>query len=645
VANYGNESMRTQSDLEAMRMYPNNFLGSDSLDGATQTIKEILSNSVDEANSGYGQEINLIIDENGAVTVEDFGRGLPMDFNKKEDMFNWEIAFCTLHGGGKFKDDRSSYNSSSGQHGIGAAAMQLSSEFCDVFVKRDGFIYEMHFKKGSPIGNLKKKRDQDKPQSTGTIITWKPDLEVFTEVDFDLDIIKEWVKLQSIVNGGIKFNLVDKRANFQEEFFYENGIIDYAKENLGSNNLSDLIYFECSGKGRDTVKRHPYEVNGKVLFAFTDKPETLYFHNSIPLEYGGSPKKAMEDAFTQFFTDQLKKDNKLKGELKFEDIKDNLLFVSATTTQIPPSFENQTKKAISNKFIQEFLTGQILLQLENWSKESPMEFEKVRNQISINNESRLTAAAHRALTRQKLTKNIGGMKNKIDNFVDCRTKDVTKREIYVCEGLSALGSLKQARNPEYQALFPIRGKIKSVYKIKPSDALASETVKNIIQLVGTGINSKTTKCNIDELRFEKIIFAHDQDIDGLHIASLLLTLFYTFMPEVIQNGNVYSLQTPLYEITYKDGNKVFAYSDQEMIDLTRDKPCKISRNKGLGEIDAQDMKLCLDPKTQHLIQYTMEDAEHAAYFIDLFMGADPAVRKEYIAENMHNYELEDIDQE
>jgi DNA gyrase subunit B len=632
--NYGNESMRIQSDLEAMREFPNNYLGTDDIAGATQTIKEILSNSVDEANAGYGDKIILTIDSNGAVTVEDFGRGLPMDFNKSQNEYNWHIAFCTLHGGGKFKGSRDNYNSSAGQHGIGAAATQLSSEFCNVIVKRDGYVYDMKFKKGVPVGELKRKKATNK--MTGTKITWKPDLDVFTDIDFDTNEINEWVYLQSIVNEGITFIFKDERVNLEKEYYIENGIFGYVDKQLKENGLTDAISFECKGTGRDTAKRLPYEVKAKVVFGFTENAETLYFHNSIPLEYGGSPKRAMETAFTQFFTEALKKVGKIKGELKFEDIRENLLFISSTYTQIPPSFENQTKKSISNKFIQDFLTGQILQKLQEWSTTNAMEFDKVLTQISINNESRVSAAAHRVITKQKLTKNVGGISNRVENFTDCRSKDETIKQLYICEGKSALSSLKQARNPEYQALYPIRGKIRSVYKISTKEALKNNEVQSIVTLVGTGIKEK---CNIDDIRFSKIIISCDQDDDGLHIQALLVTLFYTLMPQVITEGYLYALQTPLYEIHYKDGTEALAYTEKELIDLTKGKQCKVSRNKGLGELDASTMSLCLAPETQKLTQFTMEDVKHAQEFIELFMGTDSGVRQEYIGENMYLYEL------
>lgn len=653
---YGNDSLSIQSDKDAIRMYPNVHLGSADINGAMQTIKEILSNSVDEAIAGYGNTINLTIHKDGSVTVEDFGRGLPMDYNKNEDKYNWEIALCILHGGGKFKNTKSnSYaTETAGQHGIGSSATQLSSEFCTVASKRDGYIYTMHFEKGEPVGKLSKVKDSDGKvsQITGTTFTWKPDIEVFTDIDFDINSIVEWVKLQAIANKNIYFNVIDERNSYNNTFYYEHGIYDYAAELISSSTntsdhnivLSELIKINGSGVGRDTIKRPTYEVCSNIVFSFCNTPTTMYFHNGLHLEYGGSPKHAMEDAFTQFFTTALKKKGILKSkELKFDDIKENLLFICATTTQVPPSFENQTKKAISNKFIQEFLTSQILNKLTEWSSTATLEFDKVCEQISINNESRNAAISHRAITKQKLTKNLNGMKNKIPNYVDCRSKDVTKKELYIAEGTSALSALKQARDPETQALMPIRGKIKSVYKVKQTDALNSELIKHLIQLIGTNINTKTTKCDVSAINFDKIIFATDADQDARHIVSLLLTLFYTFMPEVIEAGHVYHLKTPLYEIFYKDGTEALAYDDDEKEALIKNKQVKhINRNKGLGEIDAHMMKICLDPNTRQLVQFTLKDAELAKQYMDLFMGADSSVRKEYIEEHMHEYDLTEI---
>lgn len=769
MANYGNNTMRLQDDREAMRTYPNNYVGSDDINGVFQTLKEILSNAVDEANAGFGKEVNIKINKNNEISIEDFGRGLPMAYNSVEKLYNWEIALCRLHGGGKFKDDRSSYNSSSGQHGIGAAATQLSSEFMDVISKRDGYEYVMHFEKGLPVGKLEKTKLSDK--ATGTKITWKPDIEVFTEIEIPLEMITEWLRLQAIVNKGLKINFTDERHDVEEVFYYEKGIEEYAEQ---KNNLSEVIYFEVEGAGQDTPTRPIYEVKGELVFAVTENPETMYFHNTIPLEYGGSPNKAMEAAFLEFFNHV----DKFK-DLTVDDITQNLLFISSTYTVIPPSFENQTKKAISNKFIQDFLTNQILIKLQEWKKTNPLDFETLLKRVKVNNESRKSAALHRELKKKKLTENISGIKTRIDNYVDCRSKDTGQRELYICEGLSALSSLKQARDADYQALLPIRGKILSTMKASPSRVLENKLLKDITNLIGVGINSKSTKVNMDNLNFNKIIMAcftgdtkvatlngdltfneligrddvwvyakdidgntvttkayniqkikdvnklvkitlnngeeikstldhnfmltnrsykeakdlsigeelmthkhieehnlkvvnkefiylerpepvycltadtyHnfalsagvfvkncDADLDAYHIIALMLTFFYNFMPELLLEGKVYSLVTPLFEITYKDGTKAFAYTEEERAKLV--KPgCKVSRNKGLGEVNADIMAKCLHKDTQHLIQYTLEDGKLADEYMKLFMDTDVEPRKEYIIDNMNKYEVD-----
>lgn len=650
---YGSDSIQSQTDLEAVRMYPNVYLGSNDLAGATQTIYEILANSVDEANSGFGDKISITIHKDNSVTVGDHGRGVPMSMNKKEGKYAYEMIFCQLHAGGKLKGSRNHYNSSAGQHGIGSAASNLSSEWFKVESRRDGFIYKMNFIKGVPEGKLEKIKDDKIKQKTGTIISWRPDPSIFTEIDFDIEKLKYWIKSQAICSDNVEFVLKDERNGFKESYKYENGILSYAKELLGEEDkLADITIFEESGSGKDQANRPNYKVNAKVAFAFTNKTNHYsFYHNSIPLPVGGAPKRGMQKAFTEYFKSELKKagNSSVAKDLEFEDIAESLICVISTFTQEPPSFSNQTKEAISNKFIEDFLTQQITKHLKSWAKENPMELEKVTNQVSVNFQSRKSASAQKLATKQKLTSKLK-MDDKIKNFVDCRSKDPSEKELFIAEGLSAQGSLKSARDANTQALLPIRGKLLNTLKTDYSTIFKNELVMDIMKLVGTGVEMKAGKNNklgnfdYDNLRFNKIIIAADADIDGKHIESLLITLFYKLTPKLIENGHLYILQTPLFEIEYTgDKKKYFAFTEEEMEDMIKDKKCKVGRNKGLGEIDASDFAQFMHPDTRHLIQVSIEEAKSAKDMLELFMGNDSNIRKEFITEHSSEYDNLDLE--
>lgn len=652
---YGSESIKSQSELEALRMYPNVYLGSNDLAGATQTIYEILANSVDEANSGFGDKISLTIHKDNSVTIQDHGRGVPMDMNKKEGRYAYELVFCTLHAGGKLKGSRNNYNSSAGQHGIGATATNFSAEWFKVESRRDGYIFKVSFKEGILDGKFEKVKDTKSPQKTGTIISWKPDEKVFTDINFDIEELQYWVKSQAICSDNVEFVLEDKRGEgLKESYKYENGILSYAKELLGENDkLADINLFEASGSGKDQANRPNYTVNAKVAFAFTQNTNHYsFYHNSIPLPTGGAPKRAMQRAFTEYFKSELKKSNQAASkEIEFDDVAESLICIISTTTQEPPSFENQTKKSISNKFIEDFLTLQITKHLQEWAKNNPLELDKVTNQISINIQSRKSASAQKLATKQKLSGKIK-LDDRIKNFVDCRNKDAEDRELFIAEGLSAMGSLKQARNGESQALLAIRGKILNTLKVDYNTIFKNELIMDIMKLVGTGVemsgnkkNDKLGNFDINNRRFDKIIIATDQDVDGLHIIALCLTLFYKLTPELLKQGYVYFLDTPLYEIQITDGKDkgkmLYAFTDEEMAEMTKGKKCKVSRNKGLGEVNSDVMSIFMAPETRRLTQATMEDGKEAEKIFELFMGSDSTDRKEFIT--LHGKEYTDLD--
>jgi len=646
--NYDNNSIRALEKTEQVRLKPAVIFGSNDINGCIQSIFEILSNSIDEAREGYGDNIELTIHKDNSITVKDHGRGVPMAMNRKEGKYNFELVFDHLYAGGKYNSK--DYTYSLGTNGLGATATNYASQWFKVESIRDGKKYSVEFNEGVLVGKMKSEPCKD---PTGTTISFLPDLDVFTDIIVDKQIIIDTLKSQAIVNAGLTFKFKDEREKYKETFCYPEGVLGYAKELAGDTPLTDPIHFTFEGSGKDRADKPNYKVKGEVVAIFNNKhTDSLYFHNSSPLLYGGSPRRAREKALMEFFKTELKKtDNNRAKELEFDDIQDSKIFIS-NTFSTETSYENQTKRAINNKFIEDFLTQQITKYLKEWAKEKPMELDKVTNQVSINIQSRKSASAQKLATKQKLTNKIK-LDDRIKNFVDCRNKDPENRELFIAEGLSAMGSLKQARNGESQALLAIRGKILNTLKTDYNTIFKNELIMDIMKLVGTGVEMKGKGKNnignfdIDNRRFDKIIIATDQDVDGLHIISLCLTLFYKLTPELIKQGHIYFLDTPLYEIQIQEGKNKgkmkYAFTDQEMLEMTKDIKCKVSRNKGLGEVDYQTMAIFMAPATRHLTQVTMEDAKEAEKILELFMGSDSADRKEYIT--LHGKEYTDLDLE
>ena len=645
---YGNESIRRLEETDKVRKKPSVIFGSKDINGCIQSLFEILSNSIDEAREGHGTEIELTVHKDNSITVKDYGRGVPMAMNKKEKEYNWKLVFCTLYSGGKYDND--GYTYSLGTNGLGATATNYASKWFKVESIRDNKKYTMSFIEGVEQDKLKV---EDCDKHTGTTISFLPDLEVFDDIVIDKQTIIDILKAQAVVNSGLKFKFKDERESFKEEYCYPEGILGYAKEIAGEETLTDALNFNFEGAGKDRADKPNYKVKGEVVILFGNKnSEALYFHNSSPLSYGGSPRRAKEKALMEFFKQEIKKtDNNKAKELEFDDIQDSMIFIS-NTFSTETSYENQTKKAINNKFIEDFLTQQITKNLREWAKENPMELEKVTNQVSINIQSRKSASAQKLATKQKLTSKIK-IDDKIKNFVDCRSKDSSERELLIAEGLSALGSLKQSRDANTMALLAIRGKILNTLKTDYNTIFKNELIMDIMKLVGTGVEMKQGKNNklgnfdYNNLRFNKIIICTDEDVDGLHIISLCLTLFYRLTPELIKKGHIYFLDTPLFEIQVMEGKDkgktLYAFTEQEMKEMTRDRRCKVSRNKGLGEVNQDVMEIFLHPDTRHLTQVTIEDAKKAEEMLNLFMGNDSAPRKDYIT--IHGKEYTDLDLE
>ncbi|MCR4766731.1 MAG: DNA topoisomerase [Saccharofermentans sp.] len=653
---YGNESIQMLKGEDRVRLRPAVIFGSDNLEGCIHSFFEILSNSIDEAREGHGDKIIITRFADGTIEVEDFGRGIPMDYNAKEGRFNWELVYCELYAGGKYNNNSSGdYEFSLGLNGLGACATQYASEFFNVTVFRDHTKYDMSFKKGVPVTELMQEPYRFK--RTGTIQRWKPDTEVFTEIIIPLATFKEIIKRQSVINSGIEFVLKDAESGEEFSFIYPEGIKGYVEELSDMRGFTDVYTFSGEGKGRDKEDRDEYKVRAEVAFCFNNEVNALeYFHNSSFLEHGGSPDKAVRNAFVAEIDKQIKQRDKYKANesrIIFQDVADSLILVTNTfSTQT--SYENQTKKAINNKFIQEFLVDLIKTNLQIWFIEHKPDADKIIEQVLINKRSREQSESQRITVKKKLMEKTD-VTNKVKKFVDCRSKDPEKRELFICEGDSALGSLLTARDPEYQALMPIRGKILNIQKASLQSVFASDIIMDLIRVMGCGIEVRGKKLPKDipqfdeeRLKFNKVIITADMDVDGSHIVCLVTTMIYKLCPQLIERGYLYYAMTPLFEITDRTGKKpetLYAFSDAERDKLVAGKDPKkitIQRSKGLGENDAEMMAKFITPGTRRFIRITSAEAEEMEKWFDLFMGNDVAPRKQYIEAHGHEF-MDELD--
>ncbi len=648
-ASYGNDNITSLKGADRVRKRPAVIFGSDGLEGCEHSIFEILSNSIDEAREGYGDKIIVTRYMDKSVEVQDFGRGIPMDFNTKENRYNWELVFCEMYAGGKYDTNNGgSYEFSLGLNGLGLCSTQYASEYMEAEVHRDGYRYVMKFKQGEPDGELLKEEYTKK--DTGSRTRWKPDLNVFTDIDVPLEYYQETIKRQSIVNAGVRFILKDETPKGFDtyEYLYKDGIMDYVKEFAGEDAFSTPQFWQTERVGRDRADKPDYKVKINAALCFSNKKRLKeYYHNSSWLEYGGAPEKAVRSAFVSQVDAYLKQNGKyLKSDSKisFQDIEDCLiLVVSSLSTQT--SYENQTKKAINNKFIQEAMTDFFRHQLEVYFIENRLEAEKIADQILINMRSRVKAESTR-LNLKKTLQSSNDLANRVQKFVDCRSKDVNERELFIVEGDSALGACKQARDATFQAIIPIRGKILNCLKSEYDKIFKNEIITDLIKVLGCGVEvrSKSSKdlssFNIDNLRWNKIIICTDADVDGFQIRTLVLTMIYRLMPTLINEGKVYIAESPLYEINSK-GETWFAYTEREKTDVLNqigNNKYTIQRSKGLGENDADMMSLTtMNPSTRRLIKIQAEEAEKTAQVFDLLLGDNLAGRKEHIAESGHLY--------
>lgn len=654
TAEYNNESITKLEGADRVRKRPAVIFGSDGIDGCQHSVFEIISNSIDEAREGYGKRIVITAFEDGSIEVQDFGRGAPVDYNNKEQCYNWELLYCEMYAGGKYNtNDGENYEYSLGLNGLGLCSTQYASEYMDVEIKRDGFLYTLHFEKGKNIGGLKKEPYAGK--DTGTKTRWKPDLEVFTDIKIPVEYYLDILKRQAVANDGLLFIFKNQVGNKFEtyDFVYPNGIKDYVAELVGDKALTSLQVWHTERKGRDREDKPDYKVKINAAVTFSNQVHLKeYYHNSSWLEYGGAPEKAVRYAFTAQIDNYLKQNNKYQkneSKITFTDIEECLtVVVSSFSTQT--SYENQTKKAINNKFIYEAMSDFFRHQLEIYFIENKAEAEKIAEQVLINKRSRERSERER-LNLKKTLQSSNDMANRVQKFVDCRSRDVAERELYIVEGDSALGSCKLARDAAFQAIMPVRGKILNCLKAEYEKIFKSDIITDLLKVLGCGVevkskaNKNLSNFDINNLRWNKIVICTDADVDGFHIRTLILTMIYRLMPTLINEGKVFIAETPLYEINTKSMT-YFAYDEnekKEILEKIGDEKYTLQRSKGLGENQPDMMNLTtMNPETRRLIKIMPEDGALTSEMFDLLLGDNLQGRKDYISDNGYLY-MEDAD--
>ena len=653
---YDNESISSLKGADRVRKRPGVIFGSDGLEGCEHSFFEILSNSIDEAREGHGDRIEIVRYADGSIQVEDFGRGIPLDYNSKEERYNWELVYCELYAGGKYNNNSGeNYEFSLGLNGLGACATQYASEYFDVTVFRDGFKHSLHFEKGENIGGLVKESTRFK--RTGTIQKWKPDRDVFTEIHIPLESFVQVIKRQAVVNSGVTFVLTDEASGETMNFCYPQGILGYVEELDDGKGISKPFLFESTGRGKDRDDKPDYKVRSQIAFCFNNEINVLeYYHNSSFLEHGGAPDKAVRAAFTAEIDRQIRLRDKYKsGESKitFQDIADSLILVTSSfSTQT--SYENQTKKAINNKFIQEFMNELIRTKMEVWFIENKSDADKVVEQLLINKRSRENAEKTRLNVKKKLMGNLD-INNRVKKFVDCRTRDVNERELYIVEGDSALGSCKMGRDSEFQAIMPVRGKILNCLKADYDVIFKSDIIVDLLKVLGCGVeiqskhNKDLSSFALDQLRWNKIIICTDADVDGYQIRTLILAMLYRLTPTLINEGKVFIAESHLFEITYRNKKQeetLFAFTEKEKADILTKYPPEhltIQRSKGLGENEPEMMwETTMNPASRRLIKVQPDEAKRTSEVFDLLLGDNLAGRKAHIEKNGHLY-LEMLD--
>lgn len=625
-AEYGADQIQILEGLEAVRKRPGMYIGSTSSKGLHHLVYEIVDNSVDEALAGFCDTIDVIINEDNSITVIDNGRGIPVGINKKAGLPAVEVVFTILHAGGKFGGG--GYKVSGGLHGVGASVVNALSEWLEVVIYSEGKMYKQRYERGKVVYPLSEIGDTDKQ---GTMVTFKPDAEIFEETVYDYDILKQRLREMAFLTKNIKIILQDKRLGQETErtFHYEGGIIEYVEYlNRHKNPIYDNIIY-CEGRKDSVYVEVAFQHNGTYN-------EGIYsFVNNITTPEGGTHLAGFKNALTKVFNDYARSQKILKdneANLSGEDIREGLTAI--VSVKIPePQFEGQTKQKLGNSEARGAVDSIVSEQLTIFLEQNPVVAKMIVEKSVLAQRARDAARKARELTRRKSALEGLSLPGKL---ADCSDKNPKNCEIYIVEGDSAGGSAKTARSRATQAILPLRGKILNVEKSRLDKILVNEEIKAMITAFGTGISEDF---DISKLRYHKIIIMTDADVDGAHISTLLLTFLYRFMPDLIKEGHVYLAQPPLYKV---EKNKIirYAYSDEELnailTELGRDGNNKIQRYKGLGEMDAEQLwDTTMDPEKRVLLRVNMDDEATSELDVtfNTLMGDKVEPRREFIEAN------------
>ncbi len=655
---YNDQSIKALKGADRVRKRPSVIFGSDGLEGCEHSFFEILSNSVDEAREGHGSEIRVTVFQDKSIEVDDRGRGVPLGWNEAEGRWNWDLIYCELYAGGKYENNKggAAYEYSLGLNGLGACATQCASEYMIVKSFDGTTERSIRFRRGEVNGELQERPLTPKEKRTGTVVLWRPDLKVFTDINIPPEFFRDTLHRQAVVNPGITFRLFleqEDESFTEEKFVYENGISDYLAERAGEAALTAPVLWHLETQGRDREDLDEYKFKADISFCVSNTVNMLeYYHNSSFLEYGGSPDRAVKLAFTYAVDKYLKANNrytKNESKVTFNDIADCLVLVINSFSTLT-SYENQTKKAINNSFIAEALNEFLRRQLEVYFIENPKAAELFANQVLINKHSRETAERARVDVKKKLAGSIDAA-NRVEKFVNCRSKDPNVAELYIVEGDSALGSCKLARNAEFQAIIPVRGKTLNCLKSDYDKIFKSEIITDLLKVIGCGVEIQSKKqkdlsaFDLNNLRWSKIIICTDADEDGFQIRTLLLTLFYRLLPTLLAEHKVFIAETPLFEITTKE-ETFFAFDEFEKAEILKklgNKKYTLQRSKGLGENEPEMMSLTtMNPETRRLISVSPADAAATEIIFDTLLGDNLPARKQFITENGSRY-MKDID--
>jgi DNA gyrase subunit B len=635
---YSAGQIQVLEGLEAVRKRPAMYIGSTDSRGLHHLVYEVVDNSIDEALAGYCDAIDVTIHEDGSVTVSDDGRGIPVDTHEEYDRPALEVIMTVLHAGGKF--DSKSYQVSGGLHGVGVSVVNALAQRLEVEVKRDGAVWRHAFERGAPQGDIERVRDMESDESNGTSIRFWPDTEIFDATEYKYSTLANRLRELAFLNSGVAITLADERDDTGETFQYDGGIREfvYYLNETKSPLHEDVIYFDDEAEGQDG------RIQVEVAMQATDELQGSIhaFANNINTREGGTHLTGFKTALTRVVNDYATDQGMLgdlDSNLKGEDIREGLTAV-ISIKHPDPQFEGQTKTKLGNGDVRGVVESTMHENLDTFFEETPSTAKAIVSKAVEAAKARKAAKKAEELTRRKSALDSTSLPGKL---ADCQTKDPSESEIFITEGDSAGGSAKQGRNPEFQAILPLGGKILNVEKHRLDRVLENEEIRNMITALGTGVGDEF---DADNVRYEKIIFMCDADVDGAHIRTLLLTLFYRYMRPLLEAGYVYAAQPPLYRIRYRGETydvMTEAERDRVIAEKCDGNPTQVQRFKGLGEMNPKQLwQTTMNPDNRVLKQITIEDAAAADKMFSVLMGDAVEPRKQFIKDHANEAEWVDI---